>query len=105
MSALVKEFKYGVIMTPLDDIHLDDCDFDIETYVYTNKSVTYHKGDENHLKPIDKDSYKVIVNSEDSVKIGKGRVMTKVTVKIPDADFEDGYRTEICNLWTGITIP
>jgi hypothetical protein len=105
MSALGTEFKYGVRMTPIDNIHLEDCDFEVTSYVYTNKAVTYRKGDVKHIKRINEDSYKIIVDSEDSVKIGRGKVLAKISISIPDSDLEDGFRTEIYDeIWTGKTI-
>ena len=89
----------------MDGIHLEDCEFEITAYVYTNKAVTYRKGDAKNLQQIDEDSYKVIVYSDDSVKIGKGKVLARLVIHIPDMDYEDGFRTEIYDgLWTGITI-
>jgi hypothetical protein len=105
MSALGTEFKYGIRIQEIDGYKLKDYDFDVTTYVYTNKSVTYKKGDTKHIKPIDDDSYMVIVPLDDAMKIGGGKVMAKVTCHIPDADFQDGYRTEVYDkLWTGLTI-
>lgn len=105
MSALGTEFKYGVRMTPIDGIHLENCDFEVTSYVYTNKAVTYRKGDVKHIKRINEDSYKIIVDSEDSVKIGRGKVLAKISISMPDGDFEDGFRTEIYDkIWTGKTI-
>lgn len=95
MSALGTEFKYGVRMPPIGDIHLEMCDFEVETYVYTNKSVKFSKGDTKHIHKIDKDSYMVIVDKESALKIGRGVILAKLIVHIPDNDFEDGFRTEV----------
>lgn len=105
MSAFGSEFKYGLRMTPIDDIHLDNCEFEVETYVFANRKVVYKKGDVKHIQRIDDDSYKIVVDAEDAVKLGKGRVMARVTIRIPDSDYEDGFRTEIYDrLCTGETI-
>lgn len=105
MGALGTEFKYGIRMKPIDGIHLENCDFEITTYVFANRSVTYRKDDAIHVKKIDEDSYKIVVYAEDSIKIGKGKVMAKITIRIPDSDYEDGLRTEIYDrLCTGETI-
>lgn len=95
MSALGTEYKYGIKLPPIDGIHLSEMDFEVTTYVYSNKSVTFKKSDEKHIKMINEDSYKVIVDSESAIKIGKGKVLAKLTIHIPDLDFEDGFRTEI----------
>jgi hypothetical protein len=105
MSALGTEFKYGLRLTPIDDVHLEDCDFEVETYVNANRRVMYRKGDVKHVQRIDADSYKIIVYAEDSRKIGSGKVMARVTIRIPDSDYDDGFRTEIYNdICTGRTI-
>lgn len=50
MGALGTEFKYGIRMKPIGDIHLENCDFEITSYVFANRSVTYRKGDAIHVK-------------------------------------------------------
>ena len=95
MSALGTEFKFGVRVSQIDGVHLEDCDFEVSVYVYTNKSVLYKKSDDKHVKKMDEDSYKIIVTSDDALKIGRGRVLATLTIHIPDGDFEDGYRTEV----------
>lgn len=105
MSALGTEFKFGIRVTPIDEMHFDTFDFEVTAYVFENKSVTFKKSDRVHIQKIDQDSYKVVVDAENAMKIGRGRVMAKVEVYIPDADFEDGFRTEVYDkLWTGVTI-
>lgn len=105
MNALGTEFKYGLRMGPIGDVHLEDCDFEVETYVSANRRVVYRKGDVRHVQRIDADSYKVIVYAEDAMTIGRGNVLAKVTIHIPDSDYDDGFRTEIYkSLCTGVTI-
>lgn len=104
MIALGSEYKYGITFPAIGNIHLDDCDFEVETYVYTNRSVTFKKGDEKHIQRMDADRYMVVVDKENALKIGRGVIMAKLTVHIPDGDFEDGFRTEVydklCAGWT-----
>lgn len=105
MSALGTEFKINVSADPIDGIHMAEYDFECTLYVYSNKSVTYKKGDEKRIKETDRDNYRIIVPAEDSVKLGKGEVMLKFTAHIPDSDFEDGFRTEVVDrICTGETI-
>lgn len=49
MIALGSEYKYGVGFPPIDGIHLEDCNFEVKTYVSHNKSVTFEKSDEVHV--------------------------------------------------------
>lgn len=50
---------------------------------------------------VDDDNYVACV---DSTKLGVGKIMCRVTAYIPDADFEDGLRTEIETVDTNVTI-
>lgn len=79
-----------------NNLHLSDVDFEVK--MYANKSVDFRKSD---LIKVDKDNYIAVVNSND---IGTGEYFVKLTVHIPDADVEDGIRTEIVKIPTGIRI-
>lgn len=104
MSALGAEFKVNVHVEPIDGFHMADYDFECQLYVNTNKAVTFSKGDES-LKKTDDDNYRICVSSEDSLRIGRGSVKMRFTAHIPDADFLDGFRTEIEDgVCTGVTI-
>lgn len=106
MSALGTEFKYGIKVQLQDGKHLKDCDFEVTTYVHSNKAVTFSKSDTTHIKPIDDDTYKVIIDSDSALTIGRGRIMAKIVIHVPDdPDYSDGRRTEIySDLYTGWTI-
>lgn len=105
MSALGTEFKYGLRIEPIGDLHFDLFDFEVETYVFENKSIIYKKNDGIHIQKIDQDSFKVIVDEADAIRIGRGKVLAKVKVYIPDGDFIGGIRTEVYDkIWTKIII-
>ena len=56
------------------------------------------------LKKEDDDNYVITLNDADMRTIGRGRINALVTAYIPDADFEDGFRTErrlLCEKKTG----
>lgn len=106
MSALGTEYKINVHMKPIDRLHManDNVDFECMLYVVTSKGVTFKKGDEA-VKKIDDDNYKIIVSSEQAMKIGRGTVKMRFTAHIEDADFHDLRRTEIVdNICTGVVI-
>lgn len=106
MSALGTEYKINVHMKPIDGLHMasDKVDFECILYVATSKGVTFKKGDET-VKKIDDDNYKIIVSSEQAMKIGRGSIKMKFTAHIEDADFPDLRRTEIVdNICTGVVI-
>lgn len=70
-------------------------DFEVTTYVYPNKTVVFKKSDTDFVKPVDNDTYLVVIDSDNAQKVGRGKVLAKLTIHIPDGDFKDGFRTEI----------
>lgn len=105
MAACGSEFKYGIKIKPINGVHLEDCDFEVSTYVNPNRSVVFKKKDEVHIKKIDADTYKVVVDTYNSLKIGCGTVLAQLKIHIPDGDYQDGFRTEIYkDLCTGHTL-
>lgn len=104
MSALGTEYKINVHVEPVDGSTMDDFDFECTLYIYTNKSVTFRKGDEA-VKRVDENNYLICVNSQDAMKIGRGSIKMKFVAHIPDSDFLDLRRTEIVdNICTGVVI-
>lgn len=104
MSALGTEYKINVHVEPVDGSTMDDFDFECMLYIYTNKGVTFKKGDEA-VKREDENNYIICVNSQDAMKIGRGSVKMKFVAHISDSDFPDGFRTEIVdNICTGVVI-
>lgn len=108
MSALGTEFKINVHMEPIDRFHMADekVDFDCYLYVYTNKGVLFKKGEQFVIQQDESpDDYRIIVTSDNSIKIGRGSVKLRFTAYIPDADYPDCKRTEIVDgICTGVTI-
>ena len=108
MSALGTEFKINVHMEPIDGFHMADenVGFECYLYVYTNKGVLFRKGDQFVIQQDNSlDDYRIVVTSDNSIKIGRGSVKLKFTSHIPDSDYPDGKRTEIVDgICTGVTI-
>lgn len=104
MSALGTEYKINVHVEPVDGSTMDDFDFECMLYIYTNKSVTFKKGDEA-VKREDENNYIICVNSQNAMKIGRGSIKMRFTAHIKDPDFPDMKRTEIVdNICTGVVI-
>ena len=104
MSALGTEYKINVHVEPIDGSTMDDFDFECILYVYSNRGVTFKKGDEA-VKRADENNYIICVSSQDAIKIGQGTVKMKFTAHIEDSDFPDYKRTEIVdNICTGVMI-
>lgn len=101
MSALGTEFKINVHAEPIDGLHMSGYDFEVALFVYTNRKVVFPKAT---MKKVDDDNYLVIVDSVNALKLGRGAVNMEFTAHIPDADFNDGLRTEKSIVCTGVTI-
>mgnify|MGYP001629197295 FL=1 len=98
MSSVGTDLKINVSIDRLDGYKMSDIDFTCDFYVYTNRRVTMTK---EQMVKADDDNYVALV---DSSKLGTGTIRCRVTAHIPDADFDDGIRTEIEEVNTGITI-
>lgn len=98
MSCLGTELKINIRLDRLDGYKMSDIDFTCDFYVYTNRKVTVSK--EQMIKA-DDDNYVALV---DTTKLGTGTIKCRVTAHIPDADFDDGIRTEVEEVNTGIPI-
>lgn len=92
------ELKLNIHIEPIGDITMDDYDFEVEIYCSPNKSIKAIKTD---MIRVDSSNYIALV---DTMKVGTGGLKCKVIAKLPDADFEDGIRTEIAAIDTGISI-
>lgn len=98
MSNVGTEYKINIGMKPMGEIHLSDCNFSATFYVNSSKQLEI---DKDSMIKVDDDNY---IARVDSTKTGAGDLKAKVTVHLPDADFDDGFRTEVVTIPTGITI-
>lgn len=98
-SVIGTELKINVHVEPIDGkVHLADCEFKCEFYVYTNKSVVVEKKD---MVQVDKDNFIALV---DTSKIGCGTIQMTIEVDVPDGDFPDHLRKEVDTICTGVKI-
>lgn len=93
------EIKLNVNIEPMDGITMDDYDFFIEVSNQLAKEST--KIEKSEAIRIDANNYVVRL---DTTKLGLGGLSCKVTAFLPDDDFEDGLRTEVVYVDTGITV-
>lgn len=101
MSALGTEFKLNIHLEPVDGYHMSDYDFECAFYVFTNRKVVIPK---SKMRKVDDDNYLAIIETEDALKIGRGKINAEITAYIPDNDFSDGLRTEKLLLCTNIIV-
>lgn len=90
--------KINVHIDELDGIKMSDMDFTCDFFVHTGRFQTISKED---MLKADDENYVALV---DSAQIGKGIVRCKVTAYVPDGDFVDGVRKEVCTVSTDIII-
>lgn len=98
MSSLGTEYKINVGMSPMGDIHLSNCDFEAKFYTGSMLSHIIKKED---MIQVDDDNFLALV---DSTLTGQGELKMRMTIHLPDADFDDGVRTEVTVVNTGIVI-
>ena len=92
------ELKLNINIEPMDSITMDDYDFEVEVYCSVKRIVTVLKKDAIR---IDENNYVILV---DTMETGAGDLKCRVTAYIPDEDFDDGLRTEVVGIDTGINI-
>jgi hypothetical protein len=100
-SLLGTELKINVHVEPIGEMHMSAYNFKCEFYVYSNRVVTIHK---EQMRMVDDDNYIAMLTSDMSKQLGRGDMHMVVTAEIPDADFEDGFRTEKQQVCVGVTI-
>lgn len=98
--SLGTELKLNVNAELGNNLHLADVDFVAVFYTAMGigKSITIAK---SAMIKVDDDNYIAIV---DTTKVGSGEYWMKLSAELPDADFEDGYRTEVVKVSTGIKV-
>lgn len=96
--SLGTELKLNVNADLGNGLHLSDVDFSTRVYSSFGKSITFDKKD---MKKLDDDNYIAVV---DTKKVGTGEYWMKLTAQIPDEDCEDGYRTEVVTVPTGVKL-
>lgn len=94
------EFKMNVHLNPIDGLHMSDYDFECAFFVYANRRVVVRKSE---MKKVDDDNYLAIIETDNALRIGRGRINAEITAYIPDADFSDGTRTEKLLICTDMT--
>lgn len=92
------ELKLNINIEPIGDITMDDYDFEVQVYCSIKRVITIQKKDAIR---VDQNNYMVLVDTSET---GAGDLKCKVTAHIPDGDFNDGLRTEVVAVSTGITI-
>jgi hypothetical protein len=93
------ELRLGINVDPIDDWTLTKGEFDIEVYTSKNSKLTF-----THQDKFIEINYNSVIVPVDTSKLKEGEIKVKFTAYIPDLLFEDGKRTDIAILNTGIPI-
>lgn len=83
------EIKPYIELEPVGTLNMDDYDFTAEYYCARNKRVIVKKED---MRRENENKYVACLNTKD---LGTGILKCLVTRYIPDADFDDGLRTDV----------
>lgn len=92
------ELKLNISVDTIDTYTMDDYEFEVELFCSQKRIITQNK---DKLIRIDSNNYVILA---DSAELGAGELKCKFKAFIPDPDFEDKIRTEICAISTGINI-
>lgn len=92
------EFKILVRIEPVGGIHMKD--MRVSCVFYTRMDVPFAVSKDEMIY-VDDDSYIALV---DTYGMSSGVLRNRITCEVPDLDFDDGYRTEIVDVETGVTL-
>lgn len=92
------EFKMLVRIEPIGGIHMKD--MRVNCVFYTRMDAPFAVSKDEMIY-VDDDSYIALV---DTSGMSSGVLRNRITCEVPDLDFNDGYRTEITDVETGVTL-
>jgi hypothetical protein len=92
------EFKILVRIEPVGGIHMKD--MRVNCVFYTRMDAPFEVSKDDMIY-VDDDSYIALV---DTSGMSSGVLRNRITCEVPDLDFHDGYRTEIVDVETGVTL-
>lgn len=90
------ERKFLLRMEPMGNIHLEDCEITkVEVFVLSNQKIQI---DNSRISKENRDTYKIVVASDDAKALAGTNIKVNVYIGIPDSDFPDGLRNMIFTL-------
>ncbi len=90
--------KINVHIERICCLTMDDFDFECDFFVYPNKKFTLKKSE---MVRKNEDNYMAVV---DTSVVGEGEIKVRATALLPDDDCPDGFRKELAECSTGITV-
>lgn len=99
VSVVGTVMKFALSLDLPGGLTMDDVDFEARFYIYGNKVETIPK---SGMVRQDDGTYVLVL---DTSRLGSdGRIKCQISVDIPDANCEDGVRTEIIRVETDETV-
>lgn len=107
------ELKLNISIDPIDSLTMDDYFFELDFYCQEGKHILIAKEipddnneegknpNKNELVRVDANNYVALVHTN---LVGEGTLKCRITAQIPDELFDDGIRTQIIGINTGIKI-
>lgn len=86
MYSYPSDHKIKFKVEPIDGKTLSECEFTLSLFVTKNKTLEYNKSE---CVMVDDNTYTVTFNTKD---IGRGAVRLSLNIRVPNSDFEDGYK-------------
>lgn len=92
------DLKLNIHIEPINGYSMADYDFEVKLFSSQFRSITMKK---EQLIAVDNDNYLACFSTLD---VGSGELKALILAKIPDEDFEKGYRNEPIDIDTDIDI-
>lgn len=86
------EEEVNIHLYPIDGYTMDEYDFTCEIFCSSTRKQILSKSD---LRRVDENNYVAIV---ETAKIGVGKVKIRVLARVPNDNFDDGYRDVVTYL-------
>lgn len=86
------EEEVNISLYPIDGYTMDEYDFTCEIFCSSMRKQILSKSD---LRRVDENNYVAIV---ETAKIGAGKVKIRVLARVPNANFDDGFRDVVTYL-------
>ena len=92
------QLKLNINVSPLDELHMADYEFECNFFVFKKRSITIKK---EEMIRVDDDNYLALV---DTNELGIGNLHITFIANVPDHDFGGALRKEIVCVPTDINI-
>lgn len=92
------DITLNISIEKINGLTMDDLDFKCSFFTINGQ---YLQLDKSQLVRVDNSNYLACINTVD---LSCGKLSMRIYVKVPDSNYEKGYRLEIANVDTGILL-